>query len=60
MVKFIMRMEFNCPKCGKTTFTNDDEIVGEILDGARDGTDEYGDYILCKCDYCGDEVKYHM
>ena len=59
MVSFKTTMEFKCPECGKTTVT-DDETVGEILDGARDGSDEYGDYIFCKCDYCGNEVKYNI
>jgi predicted RNA-binding Zn-ribbon protein involved in translation (DUF1610 family) len=48
-----------CSKCGDEIVI-DDEIAGEILDGARDGSDEYGDYVEFKCTKCGNVDREHM
>jgi DNA-directed RNA polymerase subunit RPC12/RpoP len=54
-----IKLVYVCSECD-TENTIDGEIAGEILDGARDGSDEYGDYVEFKCSKCGNIEREHM
>ena len=48
-----------CSECG-AEIVIEDGIADEILDGARDGSDEHGDYVEFRCVKCGNIEREHM